>query len=827
VFLRRVTVTGFKSFANKTVLELAPGLTAIVGPNGSGKSNIADAIRWAFGEQSRSRLRLDERQDIIYAGSDARARASVAEVTLLFDNEDGAFPLELSEVEITRRLYRSGESDYLLAGRSIRQSDLQTLLAHAGLGVGSYAVIGQGMIDTLLLSSPAERKLLFDEAAGIRAPELKRQEATRKLEQTSANLVRLRDIATEIEPHLALLERSAKSAETGRKLTDDLAAIKIELAQANLARQLRLRDELSRNLAALNAQDVNAAKGVHELELAVEEAKSAVTKRQQAFDELKADIAKLEQVRDRQALELANLRSAQAAAQGSKDLAETLSSQKTTIVSQLADSQARNVELNQELKATASAALRAQSAVDKASISVEQAQAQLVAIRNSAEDGTRDQYVDHALQILKTLAISLQAQELTIEDVRLLVHKAGRLLSHASRVGGPDLLTELKDAQKLLESAMTKRETAIEHLTNVTITSRSLEIDQAHQEAEVARMTAELVATEARLKDLAAAGDASELTKKVMAAEKHLALSSEQLEVARSKRQSLDSAMVGVEADLAVRLERARVAHGEMVSRQEHIRDELVVLKASIPLAERTLGSLGGEPNPEVDSSEGRLRDLDNKVVAAHAELEAHSSLEQGRQGEYEEVKTRHSELTSQIGDLESAKSDLEQIIGSLDELIKDRFKQNFEQLSTYFGDYFARLFNGGRAALSLVRNPDGDYGIAIQASPNGKRLSSVGSLSGGERAMAGTALIAAIMRTSSSPFVVLDEIDAALDESNSTRLAEILAELHAHSQLVVITHNRQTMRAAGVIFGVTTDSRHASRIISMRLEDADKLAAR
>ena len=124
MFLRRVTVTGFKSFANKTVLELAPGLTAIVGPNGSGKSNIADAIRWAFGEQSRSRLRLDERQDIIYAGSDARARASVAEVTLLFDNEDGAFPLELSEVEITRRLYRSGESDYLLAGRRLLRKPL-------------------------------------------------------------------------------------------------------------------------------------------------------------------------------------------------------------------------------------------------------------------------------------------------------------------------------------------------------------------------------------------------------------------------------------------------------------------------------------------------------------------------------------------------------------------------------------------------------------------------------------------------------------------------------------------------------------------------------
>ncbi len=170
MYLKRVTITGFKSFANKTVIDLERGITGVVGPNGSGKSNLADAIRWALGEQGKNRLRLEGRDEVVFAGNAKRAKASFAEVIMLFDNESGAFPLDMTEIEISRRMYRSGETDYRLAGRSTRLSDITALLAQAGVGAGSYAVIGQGMIDSILMSSPSERKLLFEEAAGIRAP---------------------------------------------------------------------------------------------------------------------------------------------------------------------------------------------------------------------------------------------------------------------------------------------------------------------------------------------------------------------------------------------------------------------------------------------------------------------------------------------------------------------------------------------------------------------------------------------------------------------------------------------------------------------------------
>jgi len=189
------------------VIDLEHGITGVVGPNGSGKSNIADAIRWAMGEQGKARLRLGDRDEVVFAGTDKRAKASFAEVILLFDNEDGSFPLDLTEVEISRRMYRSGETDYRLAGRSARLSDIQALLAGAGVGASSYAVIGQGMIDSILMSSPSERKLLFEEAAGIRGPELGREAAVRKLTATAGNLTRLRDISAELAPRLGALER--------------------------------------------------------------------------------------------------------------------------------------------------------------------------------------------------------------------------------------------------------------------------------------------------------------------------------------------------------------------------------------------------------------------------------------------------------------------------------------------------------------------------------------------------------------------------------------------------------------------------------------------
>ena len=216
MYLQRLEIYGFKSFAQKIVLEfLTPqnktkGITAIVGPNGSGKSNVADAIRWVLGEQSIKSLRGKKSEDVIFAGSDKKTRLGMAEVSLLLNNEDMEAPIDVSEALMTRRLYRDGGSEYMLNGHNARLQDIALLLARARFGQKNYVVIGQGMVDSILRVTPRERKDFFDEAAGVREFQIKRHIALNKLKATYRNLQQAESLIREIEPRLRSLNRQVK-----------------------------------------------------------------------------------------------------------------------------------------------------------------------------------------------------------------------------------------------------------------------------------------------------------------------------------------------------------------------------------------------------------------------------------------------------------------------------------------------------------------------------------------------------------------------------------------------------------------------------------------
>jgi chromosome segregation protein len=225
MYLKRLEVQGFKSFATRTIFDFGQGITAIVGPNGSGKSNIADALRWVLGEQSGRLLRARKMEDAIFAGSSKRQRGDKAEVTLTLDNTDGWLPLEFSEVAITRRGYRNGESQYRINGKRVRLRDLQELLAKSSMAQGSYAIIGQGLVETILNLRPDERRQLIEEAADIQRYRFRIDEAQTKLAATHENVERINLLVKEIAPRLGHLERQAKRAA-------DYARISRELSQA-------------------------------------------------------------------------------------------------------------------------------------------------------------------------------------------------------------------------------------------------------------------------------------------------------------------------------------------------------------------------------------------------------------------------------------------------------------------------------------------------------------------------------------------------------------------------------------------------------------------
>ena len=276
MYLRRLELQGFKSFADKTVLELMPGLTTVIGPNGSGKSNISDAIRWVLGEQSMKSLRGTKSEDIIFAGTQNRKSLGFAEASLVFDNSDEKLPIEYSEVTVTRKIYRSGESGYYINKTPCRLKDILELFMDTGIGKDGYSIIGQGKIDDILSNKSEDRRHIFEEAAGIVKYRARKEESEKKLEHTKLNLLRVDDIVTEIEGSIGPLKEQSEKAKKYLDYRENLKNIEVGLFLHNI-------EENKNNLSKIE-EDEKILKENYEDELTKQ------NKFQIQKDDLKSDI---------------------------------------------------------------------------------------------------------------------------------------------------------------------------------------------------------------------------------------------------------------------------------------------------------------------------------------------------------------------------------------------------------------------------------------------------------------------------------------------------------------------------------------------------------
>lgn len=248
MYLKSIEVHGFKSFANKIVLEFHDGITGIVGPNGSGKSNVADAVRWVLGEQSAKQLRGAKMEDVIFSGTQTRKPLGYAFVAITLDNSDHKLPIEYEEVTVARRVYRSGESEYLINGAPCRLKDVNELFMDTGIGKEGYSIIGQGQIDKILSGKPEDRRELFDEAAGIVKFKRRKNAAEKNLEEEKLNLSRITDIIREIEKQLAPLEKQSGVAKIYLKLKEDLKALEVNQFLKEYEKLQTSKDQLEEKL---------------------------------------------------------------------------------------------------------------------------------------------------------------------------------------------------------------------------------------------------------------------------------------------------------------------------------------------------------------------------------------------------------------------------------------------------------------------------------------------------------------------------------------------------------------------------------------------------
>ncbi len=283
--LKGLELQGFKSFADRTVLDFENGITAVVGPNGSGKSNISDAMRWVMGEQSAKSLRGGNMQDVIFSGTQKRKPLGYAEVSIIIDNSDKQLPIDFEEVIVTRRLFRSGESEYYINKSSVRLKDIHELFMDTGVGRDGYSIIGQGKISEIISTKSEDRRTMFEEAAGITKFRYRKEEAERKLAHTSDNVTRVNDIITEIEGQIGPLKQQSKKAKKFLNLRDKLKVLEVNVALKNIVKYRSLIEEVGGQMANLNAQLEDINKQIEENEMQTEKIFSDINNAEKFVEE--------------------------------------------------------------------------------------------------------------------------------------------------------------------------------------------------------------------------------------------------------------------------------------------------------------------------------------------------------------------------------------------------------------------------------------------------------------------------------------------------------------------------------------------------------------
>jgi chromosome segregation ATPase len=819
--LKSLEVAGFKSFGSRKKLSFGNGITAIVGPNGSGKSNIADAVRWVLGEQRTSRLRGTKSEELIFHGTDKKAQASMAEVSLVFDNTDGLFGSGGTEVEISRQLLRSGESDYRLNGRKVNYSQVEELLAQAGIGRNSYAVIGQGTIEQLLTVSGKERKMLFDEAAGVRQFDIRRVAAKRKLELARNDLEKVSAIINELLPSQKLLQKQADIVADKQQLlakNKDLKAhyitgrqraysAQIKDLQAKLTKQKCVLQDIEKHITETrkSTKPSNDQKNLHLMQKAQSTLQDLENKKRKLQDQLT--------LLEAEATNLQTQTSNQVVAKKTASIRSEISKQEKFI----ADTSKK-------------AALHTKT-IEKLEASIAELNARLQTIseklndtRKYLEKSQRKEFLHHANGLITTVRTQLR-NTTPRPEIDATMSRLTEMLQLALQDNAAELALSMGKLQHQISNFMAEREDIIETQTQEVIKLRSVELDILAAENNLASLRAEL---EREIK-ATAKKDADKL--RLQTINKTQGQITKQLvdlsKAIVTKQKILQEAQQIVHKPLA---HHTFEQFEKLVNQQKNAEIDLHNIMQDIQSIEDLQYELNkqakawfGKQLPNITTA---LQSVDlSEIQHIEAELELIDQIDPSSLHESTEINQRLAFLQTQQQDLTTAITETETFISKLEIETKQRFMKNFDKINTQFQKHFSMLFGGGVARLSL--SVKDELGIEISTTPPGKRTQSVAALSGGEKSLASVALLAAILACNPSPFIFLDEVDAALDDENSSRFNAILKSLAQKSQIVVISHNHETMQAATHLFGITTSGKGDSEVLHLQLQQADELVAK
>lgn len=715
--LKKLEISGFKSFAHKTDLEFPDAVSAIVGPNGSGKSNIVDAVRWVLGEQSFKNLRSKSGADLIWSGSATKSAKSYAGVSLHFDNKDGFFPIDFEEVTIGRKVYRDGLSEYYLCGSQVRLKDIAELLARSKLGLRGHSIVNQGSADEILKSAPEERRGILEEALGLREFQLKKSEAETKLAETGDNLIKTQGLLNEIFPHLRSLKRQVDKFNRREVLISDLNNFENEFFKAKTFEILECKNKNKEAKEILESKITETRQNFEAKEKLFEAQMAEISQTGEKTKQCEADLNKLNKERQMITREIGRL-------EGLTEHAKRSS-----------DKNAKTLE--------AVLAIKTKYWAKRLSVASE---------LNNIE-GIRD--------IIKSLTEEIQIIGNYFAD-----GETDKILA----------LVNLADLEKTDRSPYEKE-------------NEELQIKLAQLENRMKQAQADILNIRSGENNFRA---------NCLNLQKELELTRREYFLSQEAIQKFDL------EDEKIKLKEAGIKSEMWGSGKNY--EEFAAAFTAIQFA-----------LPEAEF----LTELQNKIIKLRREISDIGNIDEEIMREYEETGKRHEFLTGEINDLNRATESLKDLIKDLTGRINNDFKAGLTRINEEFHRYFRLMFGGGGAKLTAFDFDESSSGVNISINMPQKRIKDLNLLSGGERSLVSIALLFATAAASRPPFLILDEIDAALDEVNAARFARVLKDLAKNTQFILITHNRATMEAAKVLYGITMDGNGVSKLFSLKLEEA------
>jgi chromosome segregation protein len=740
MYLKELSINGFKSFAKKSELEFSAPITAIVGPNGSGKSNIAESFRFVLGEQSVKSMRGKKGEDLIWGGSEKISRGNRASVKVLFDNKSRTFALDFDEVRIERIVHRDGQNEYKLNDTSVRLKDIHELLANANIGSTGHHIISQGEADRVIASGPKERREMIEDALGLKVFQLKKHESERKLEKTKVNIAQVESLRREAAPHLKYLKRQVEKAERSLEVQADL---KIKYAE-----YLKREDTyVAFHFDRLNQERIEPSEKLETLQDRLLKVKEVLKNDEEV--EVSKELVESEQKYS----------------EASKKRQET--------ERELSGLEGQISFIERRLSSIAKEVVKPPSVISRIQLE------QLVTAVEVSVNKTIDKGGESVLEkALKDLVVLLKAF--------LKTEKVETIDTSASDKA------ELVELQKSVEGAQKLVKDAQENELKSKETFDSLKSNQ-QTESEKTR-------------------DAEREMFSLM-----------------NERREIESTLSSIDRELNA-LERDRTDFKQQL--QEAV--SLLGRGASDYFSYQVLGEHGQElPNENIvneNRSSQRSRQMELEKLKIRLE-ELGVGATDDLVKEFDDAKARDEFLAKELADLETSVENLKGLIVDMQEKLHEQFSSGVDLISKEFNTFFTLMFGGGSASLKTVKLKQQEdeeeeenfveEGVSLEVSLPNKRVKGLNMLSGGERALTSIALIFAMSQVNPPPFIILDETDAALDEANSRRYGDMIEALAKKSQLVLITHNRETMSRAGILYGITMGGDGVSKTLSVKFDEA------